>query len=406
MKPKNMILLAIACGCGLVAAVLSTRINAGGSKVDMIEVLAAKKELQVGTLLEEKDFNETLTRVSLPRTAVSPDVITDQEMLKNKRVGRTLRQGNYFSPQDVSTFAGIALPEGKMMYALRTDVVGASGGFAIQGSRVNVLASRKDNRDQNKIHGFTLMQNMLVVAVDTADRRPEGGGSAIPTIQSVSIAVNQKESELLKAAGEAGGSLNLALLGAGTENAPSGATEEAMELFGPKKKDVEIAVVEVPKVDTVDIVFAKADIELNTQVSDKNIADLFEMKSFLRNALPESVITNLSEIKGRFVTVPVMKGQLVLDRQVSKEAVPVKAEEEGPTIERIPGAPKPYVHEVIIQSGARIRMYQYQGKTPENLRQVEKADTNGIPVGGEAPTDPMKPEASKATPTEKVTLRN
>lgn len=421
MKPKNMILLAIACGCGLVAAVLSTQLSAGGGKVDMIEVLAAKKELPVGTLLEEKDFNETLTRVSLPRTAVSPDVITDQEALKGKRTGRTMRQGNYFSPQDVSTSAGIALPEGKLMYAMRTDVVGASGGFAIQGSRVNVLASRKDKRDGDKIFGYTLMKNMLIVAVDTADRRPEGGGAAIPTIQSVSIAVTQKESEVMKAAGEMGGTLTLALIGVNNDAAPSGLTEEALEMFGPKKKEEEAKVSDDKPIivaDTVDIVFAKADIELNTLVGDKNVADLFEMKSFLKNALPESVITNLSEIKGRYITSPVMKGQLVLDRQVGKEAVAVEVKEEGPTIAPIPGAPKPFVHEVIIQSGNRIRRQQYQGKTPGDLREVERADTNGIPLGEPIPeadatkkpeAEPMKkPESDpkKATPTQKITLRN
>ena len=59
MKSKNMTLMVVAIGCGLVAAFLTARLS-GGSSPEKIEVIVAKRELPVGTLLEEKELDTGL----------------------------------------------------------------------------------------------------------------------------------------------------------------------------------------------------------------------------------------------------------------------------------------------------------------------------------------------------------
>ena len=58
MKQKNLILMVVAVGCGLVAAFLTTQINAK-PKVEKVEVLVAAKDLPVGTMFTKEDFCQT-----------------------------------------------------------------------------------------------------------------------------------------------------------------------------------------------------------------------------------------------------------------------------------------------------------------------------------------------------------
>ncbi len=55
MKQKNLILMVVAVGCGLVAAFLTTQINAK-PKVEKIAVWVAAKDLPVGTVFTKAEI--------------------------------------------------------------------------------------------------------------------------------------------------------------------------------------------------------------------------------------------------------------------------------------------------------------------------------------------------------------
>ena len=59
MKQKNVILMVVAVGCGLVAAFLTTQINAK-PKVEQVEVVVALKDLPVGTVIELLEGSATV----------------------------------------------------------------------------------------------------------------------------------------------------------------------------------------------------------------------------------------------------------------------------------------------------------------------------------------------------------
>ena len=81
-----------------------------------------------------------------------------------------MRAGNFFSPADVGGDAGIDVPTGRQLAAIRLDTVKAVAGFVLPGKHVNVLAIQKNPVNPSKGRPVVLLKNMLVCAVNTADR--------------------------------------------------------------------------------------------------------------------------------------------------------------------------------------------------------------------------------------------
>ena len=185
MKSKNMTLMVVAIGCGLVAAFLTARLS-NNSGPEMEEVWVAKKELTVGTIIDEKDFNNLVVKIKVPKDQVSPDSVRKEEDLKNRKVNRTLRQGNPLTQADVTKEIVLATPEGKLLTTIRTDVARAAGGSVDAGKHVDILFS--DTQNNQKKSG-TIMYDMLILQVDQNQRPTESAAGARQQVSYVSLAV-------------------------------------------------------------------------------------------------------------------------------------------------------------------------------------------------------------------------
>ncbi len=165
---------------------------------ERVEVVVAKKELPVGTILEEKDFDTYLAMMKFPKSGLPPDVIVDAEELKGKKLTRTLRQGNYFSAADVTADVGIKLPEGKYKYAIRQDGT-IETNFLAPGDHVDILSTKTlgDGKTQSSI----VLKNLLIVAIDTPSSR---GREINPLKFVVCVAVTPEESLILSSAEKQG----------------------------------------------------------------------------------------------------------------------------------------------------------------------------------------------------------
>ena len=75
MKPKNMIVLAVAAACGLVAAVIASKSFAGGGGPEKVQVVVAKKELTSGTTITEKNLTDMLEYHEFTKEALPPEVL-------------------------------------------------------------------------------------------------------------------------------------------------------------------------------------------------------------------------------------------------------------------------------------------------------------------------------------------
>jgi len=410
-----MVLMGVAVGCGLVAAFLTSKLGAGNNSPEMVEVVVAKKELPIGTLLDEKDFAEVLTKAPFSRNNVPPDIINNTDELKGKRLSRTLRAGNYFAPSDVNGGGGIPLPTGCYMYAIRLDAVRAAAGFVKPGDKVEVLALQHAPNNANLVRSRLILSDMLCVAVDIHDRRPEGGGPAIATISSVSLAVTPDQAKLLHNCESTGGELRLLLRGPQSNYAQAPKVDkwdDFSDLAGGPADQVKGP-------DMVQVAFAKVEVPLNTKITGENLGEFFELRSYLAPA-PAAAVKDLSDLKGRFVRNPLAADLPVLNSALAdtelapmpptvviKEKI-VKEVVEGPT-KYLPGetkivernVPTPvkvdhgFKHTLTIQNGTHIRRHEYRGPSEKGARLVEPNESPE--TAPEQPKVEDKPEAKPET---------
>jgi Flp pilus assembly protein CpaB len=206
MKQKNLILMVVAVGCGLVAAFLTTQINAK-PKVETLEVWVASKDLPVGTVFTKADLPKYAVKKKLPKDGLPPAFVTNEEEFYDKRLARAVMKDETFHPGALGR-GGITLPEGHFMYSLAISGSDALNGFVQPGSKVDVLATMRLGK---KLHAFPILVDMLIVAVNGFTDITELKKNNIQDINSVSFAVREKQAQALNIAKARGCHLSLML---------------------------------------------------------------------------------------------------------------------------------------------------------------------------------------------------
>ena len=382
MKNKNMLLLGVAVGCGLVAAIVTARLGAGSGEVETVEAIVAKKELPVGTKLDEKELDALLAKVKLPKELVPPDAMLNIDELKNKQLTRTLKTNNVLTKTDVNGGSGISLPDGHSLYPIKVDKVSGAYGFAQPGTKVDVIFS-EEVKESGKIRAYTLLKDMLVVAVDAADRRPEAGASSFSQLEAVSLAVTKKQQNMLALA-ERRGLLKLVVRGTKLEEGEKDDTEGLDRLPGdkPEKKADAVAAPAGPA--TVMIVVAKKDVPLNTHLTGDNIDDFFGEQKVLAPA-PAKALKDLASLKDKYVVKALEADLPVFSTAIADEAAkepkadePKKADEPVKTPEPVK-APEPkkparkVFEQTFVAVGGAVRRVQWVEVAPGEYRRLDDA---------------------------------
>src|SRR5581483_7091151 len=207
MKPKTLILMAIAIVCGLGASYMTSRLLAERQSTDAekVKVLVARKNLNMGDSLkvpdemfEEKEF----LRGQEPRGAID-----SFEALRNRILKRPLRGGDFVTNEDLfgeKDPVGIygTLPPGFRAVGVRVDMEAIAGGFAsLPMSRVDIISTVRRNDDKNS-YSQILLEDVLVLAADTTTQR-DGEGRAMPA-NVVTVAVKPEDALKLRLAGSMG----------------------------------------------------------------------------------------------------------------------------------------------------------------------------------------------------------
>ena len=190
MKQKNIVLMVVAVGCGLVAAFLTSQMSA--KPVEKVEVIVAAKDLQVGTQLTREDLKTAIKRKTISKDSLPTTIIENEEELLEKRLTRTIRIDEMINKSDVTKGAIISIPAGMSMATLPISLGQAVAGFVGPGSKVDVLASV---RLENNLTVLPILVNMLVLAVDGKVQTAEGG--VHQSLSMVSFAVDRKQALLL-----------------------------------------------------------------------------------------------------------------------------------------------------------------------------------------------------------------
>lgn len=177
MKPKTMILMLLAVGCGLAASYMTSRLLAGrAAQPDTqakVSILVAKKRLDMGTFIREP--KELFTEKQFNAGEEPAKAIRSYDELKERVLNKTVNAEQWVCVDDMYTkdTAGIAalLPPGTRAMAIRVNPESIVGGFVLPLSRVDVICTV---RQADQSFSQIILQNVKVVAVDQiATRDPE-----------------------------------------------------------------------------------------------------------------------------------------------------------------------------------------------------------------------------------------
>lgn len=196
MKQKNLVLMVVAVGCGLVAAFLTSQMSAKPAAVEKVDVIVAAKDLTVGKSYTKDELAKVLKRKSVAKDAVPPGIIEAEEELLEKRLVRTIRADEMINKSDLTKGTYVAIPPGMAMVSLPINLQNSVHGFVLPGSKVDVLASVRLN---NRVRVMPILVNMLVLAVD-AHTQPANGQGTFQSLSTVSFAVTNKQALLIQLA--------------------------------------------------------------------------------------------------------------------------------------------------------------------------------------------------------------
>jgi Flp pilus assembly protein CpaB len=295
MKSKNLVLLALAGGCGLVAAILTAKLGAG-NRQEMIPVLVAAKNLDQGTKLDK--VGELFVRKPFPRESVPPEFIDDVTVLMGKTLQRSIRAGNHLTMADITPRNSIELPvdpKTGVMYkamALRVAPETIVGGLVLPGSRVDVVTVER--LPNGKTVSNMILQNVLVVGVDVNTQRPEDQGY-IKNAQTVTLAVKQTEGMYLALAQKRG---DVFLMLRSPDDDKVNNNIKSVTDYNADKSESE-QTVSAPVAEKVKVLLAKGTIPAGTKITDPE--QFFEATEWPAPAVKDNFLTRWEDLKDKVV---------------------------------------------------------------------------------------------------------
>jgi len=342
MKQKNLAMLGVAVGCGLVAAVAVAKLSAGGSKgPETVRVLVAKKDLPVQTRLDEKELEGQLTWADVPKTIAPPDAVTDLEEVKDKELTRTLKQGNPVSRSDLGKGNRLEIPEGFKAMTVKATADATTAGFAKPGSKVDVMFSEKTQN--NKARSAIIMRDMLVLAIGTVHTNDEKTGAAILQVENATFAVTDKQALLLNQAEERG-KVKMLLRPQGMVRSKEEQKEfdSIDEVFDEVAPPPTTPIAPAPPALDAVVVVKKA-VPQNLLVNADNVNEFFTTLKVEK--APAGVVTNPDDLKGKFIIKAIDEGQTLFKSLTDNKPIEV-VKNDPPSVSPQPPIVSPAPREV------------------------------------------------------------
>jgi pilus assembly protein CpaB len=206
MKPKTMMLMVVAIGCGLVASYMTSKLlaerSATAAEEAKVKILVAKARVPAWLLIKEpeKYFEEK----EIPESVAPKKALRELTKIKDQRLVQPLSEGEYLLEDKVVNVeqAGLIakLPPGMRAVAIRVNAESLAGGFVLPGYRVDVVSTTRGQPHESSAR--IILQNMLVLAVDTISNRDTQTNSILGS--TVTLAAMPEEAQRLSLAAALG----------------------------------------------------------------------------------------------------------------------------------------------------------------------------------------------------------
>lgn len=209
MKPKTLVLMVIAVGCGLVASFMTSRYLAAGQnqvvvQEEKVTVLVPKQKLSQFTLLNDVELFE---EKQFDKRSVSKDVISDFEKIKGRRMKNALEAGKPLAESDLVDPDKFNLEHklnpGEVALTIKVSPEESVGGFILPGCRVDVIATMTRTTERGeRPFSKVILQNVEVLATNAQLTAPENINNQ--QIDRVTLRVTRKQSEQVTVFAETG----------------------------------------------------------------------------------------------------------------------------------------------------------------------------------------------------------
>lgn len=211
MRPKSLVLLILALGCGLVASiginqVMANRRASGPSEAaETTPIFVALGEIGIGDPLTA----EMLKLEEWPKEKVPAGALSKLEDVEGRRCkqkyypGEPILEAKLLAPGEKGQSPTDLIPKGFRVVSIRVDAVSSSSGMILPGDRVDMLVHVAENPSKGvrEARTQTFLQNVKVFAVDDLFSRND---EATVSAKTISLLVTPDQAELVMLAGQLG----------------------------------------------------------------------------------------------------------------------------------------------------------------------------------------------------------
>jgi pilus assembly protein CpaB len=211
MRPKSLILLSLALGCGLVASVGINQVMSKGSPVvqapsEKVAVFVAKKEIAMNDLITP----DMLTTKQLPKDVVPQGALTQLKDVEDRRAAtRIIVDDILLEPKLLAKGekgrGSDYIPPGMRSVAIKVDATSTSGFLVKPGDHVDLMVYLHKNNGQGVASTMikTFLQNVRVFAADNVlTEATDGKGQK--SMKTISLLVTQEQAEVVTMAASVG----------------------------------------------------------------------------------------------------------------------------------------------------------------------------------------------------------
>ncbi len=250
MRSKSLVLLVLALGCGLVAAIGINQVMAKrgqqGAPTETMAIYVAMKDIPSRETLKIEDLKlEDWPKDKVPKGAVTkPEQITERSAKTKFYTGEPILETKLFSPDDPALGAARQIPPGFQVVSLKVDDVAGISKLVLPGDNVDVqvFIRRNPSLGANETMTATVLQSAKVFAVNEIFDGDQSGSNEEGTIaaKTVSLVVQPDEAKRVMLAAELG-KIRLTLRGPDDKTEAENTIVSIPDLlnFGTSKKPTE-----------------------------------------------------------------------------------------------------------------------------------------------------------------------
>lgn len=200
MRPKSLVLLALALGCGLVASIGISQVldsnNKNQANIETVPIYVALQNINLGDPVDDG----MVSLQEWPQDKVPVGAITKWEDIEGRRPkttifqGEPLNDGKFLAKGEThDPISGI--PPGMRLKTVSVDARKSAAGLLSPGDRVDVQLFVQRNERNGILHPFTkiILQNIRVFAVDQTVQRTAEGTEERSVAKTVSLVVTPEQ---------------------------------------------------------------------------------------------------------------------------------------------------------------------------------------------------------------------